>query len=235
VPSLTVVGPVWRDSRGLGDRGVIAMGRGWGRIITAVVPLVLLPGLAAGCGGQAPPAASGDEAPADDGTAAVPDEDDNGGAIVDEDDNGGTVADGDATDTDTDLALEDGRYAVYLVDVDVADSEVTFDLIQFLTGDEATEAYREDTDDPEGIPENDYYIRNDLPRVRVLPVDPSATVTVVRLGEASGAGSVPWSFETLPDHLADEPGPPDGRLAWNPYWLTLEHGEVVAIDEQYLP
>jgi hypothetical protein len=218
------------------------MGRRWGHTITAVLPLALLLGLAAGCGG---PPASDDEAPADDGTDAAPgedaddgtvdDEDDGDGAVDDEDGGDGAVTDGDATDTDTDLALDDGRYAVYLVDVDVAGAELTFDLIQFLTGDEAIAAYREETNDPEGTPENDYYILNELPRLRVLPVDPGASVTVVRLGEASGSGSVPWSFQTLPDHLADQPAPPDGRLAWNPYWITLENGDVVAIDEQYLP
>jgi hypothetical protein len=28
---------------------------------------------------------------------------------------------------------------------------------------------------------------------------------------------------------------PAGRLAWNPYWLTIADGVVVAIEEQYLP
>jgi hypothetical protein len=134
-----------------------------------------------------------------------------------------------------DTALEDGRHPAYLVGLDVPGGTVTVDVIQFLTGDEAIAAYREDTpEDPDGDPPNDYFIRNDNPLLRTLPVADDVAVTVVRLGEASGAGSVPSSFEVLPDHLDEQP-PAEGRLAWNPYWLTVEGGEVVAIDEQYLP
>jgi hypothetical protein len=153
------------------------------------------------------------------------------------DDGGGAASEASETDGDpmTSAVLEDGRHPVYLVELDVPRREVTFDLIQFLTGDEAITAYREDTpEDPEGDPPNDYFIRNVNPQLRTLPVADDVAATVVRLGEASGAGSVPSSFEELPAHLDEQPAA-DGRLAWNPYWLTVEQGEIVAIDEQYLP
>jgi hypothetical protein len=131
--------------------------------------------------------------------------------------------------------LEDGRHPAYLVALDVPGRTVTVDVIQFLTGDEAIAAYREASpEDPDGDPPNDYFIRNDNPLLRTLPVVADVAVTVVRLGEPSGAGSVPGTFEDLPAHLDEQP-PAEGRLAWNPYWLTVEGGEVAAIDEQYLP
>jgi hypothetical protein len=134
-----------------------------------------------------------------------------------------------------DQPIEDGRHPVYLVEVDGPGRVITFDLIQFLTGDEAITAYREDTpEDPEGTPPNDYHVRNVNPQLRSLPVADDVAVTVVRLGEASGAGSVPSTFDELPAHLDDQPAP-EGRLAWNPSWLTVDRGVITAIDEQYLP
>jgi hypothetical protein len=210
------------------------MRRTWWSLTTAVVTglLVLVPTACGGAGGARPAATT--EEVADDveePETSEPDTAEPDDAATTEP--GTSASDGDTTTTPP--VLEDGRHPVYLVVLDVPGGEVTFDLIQFLTGDEAVTAYREDTpEDPEGDPPNDYFIRNDNPRLRTLPVAGDVAVTVVRLGEAPGAGSVPSSFEELPDHLDEQP-PAEGRLAWNPYWLTVEGDEVVAIDEQYLP
>jgi hypothetical protein len=209
------------------------MRRTWWSLTAAVVTglLVLVP-TACGGAGDARPAATTEEV-ADDEEVPEPAEPETA-----EPDDAATAdpetaaSDGDTTTTPV---LEDGRHPTYLVELDVPGREVTFDLIQFLTGDEAITAYREDTpEDPEGDPPNDYFIRNDNPRLRTLPIAGDVAVTVVRLGDASGAGSVPSSFEELRDHLDENPSA-EGRLAWNPYWLTVEGGEVVSIDEQYLP
>ena len=132
--------------------------------------------------------------------------------------------------------LEDGRHPVFLTELDATDRTVTFDLIQFLTGPEAADAYAEDVpEDPDPGPPNDYWIRNESSELRTLPIAPDVTVSVIRLGESSGAEGVPWTLEELPDHLADQVGAPDGQLGWSPFWLTVEDGGVVAIEEQYLP
>lgn len=129
--------------------------------------------------------------------------------------------------------LEDGRHPVYLVDVDVDGRTITFDLIQFLTGQAAVDAYHEDNpDDPEGPP-NDYYIVNDNPRLRGLPVAADAEVQV--LSESGGSELEPGTFEALPDHTAAEPQPDPAHLGANPWWLTVEGGQVVAIEEQFIP
>jgi hypothetical protein len=132
--------------------------------------------------------------------------------------------------------IDDGVHPAYLVALDVAARSVSFDVIQFLTGDAAAAAFQEDEpDDPDDSPPNDYWIRNASTRVRTLPIATDATVAVVRLGEPSGAGLVPWTLEDLPAHLDRDVEVPAGRLAWNPYWLTVADGVVVAIEEQYLP
>jgi hypothetical protein len=146
-------------------------------------------------------------------------------------------AEPEATPPGSDEVLEDGRHPVFLVQLDVPSRRVTFDLIQFFVGEEAIAAYREDgqanPEDPD--PPNDYYIRNVNPRLRTLPISGDAAVTVVRLGEPSGAGSVPWTLAELPRHLSERGTGPEGQLSWSPYWLTMENGVVVALDEQYLP
>jgi hypothetical protein len=132
--------------------------------------------------------------------------------------------------------IDDGRHPAYLVALDVGGRSVTVDVIQFLTGDAAIAAYEEDVpEDPDLGPPNDYWIRNVSSQLRTLPIASGATVAVVRLGEPSGAEPVPWTLEGLPAHLARDVELPAGRLAWNPYWLTVDDGEVVAIEEQYLP
>jgi hypothetical protein len=143
-----------------------------------------------------------------------------------------------ATDeaTDAEAVLEDGRHPAYLTELDLSAMTVTFDVIQFLTGEEAAAAYAEDMpEDPDPGPPNDYWIRNESTRLRTLPLAPDATVTVVRLGEASGAEGVPWTLDDLPDHLEEQASVPDDRLSWSPFWLTVEDGVVIAVEEQYLP
>ncbi len=160
----------------------------------------------------------GDGEPVDEGPAEAPEEEDG-----DEDDRDVTP--------DTDLA--DGRHAVQITEVDVAGRTVTVDVVQFLTGDEAIAAYQEDApDDPEGAPPNDCWVRNDNPRLRTLSLAEDTSVSVVRLGEASGTSNTPWTVEDLPEHLDERriDGQPSGI-----FWLTLEGGVVTSIDEQYIP
>lgn len=137
---------------------------------------------------------------------------------------------------DSQVLLEDGRHSVLLAELDGEARTITVDLIQFLTGQEAADAYAEDVpDDPDPGPPNDYWIRNESTELRTLPIAEDVAVTVIRLGEASGAEGEPWTLEDLPDHLAEQVGAPDGQLGWSPWWLTVEDGVVVAIEEQYLP
>ena len=134
----------------------------------------------------------------------------------------------------TDPVLADGRHPVYLTGLDVVGGTVEFDLIQFLGGAEAEEAYHRDYPDaPPGLPPNDYYIVNENPRLRVLPLAPGAPITVLDWN----AGFEPRTigFADLPAALADDLYPDDGRLWPTPFWLTVEDGAVTAMEEQFLP
>lgn len=121
--------------------------------------------------------------------------------------------------------LLDGRHPVFVTDVDAAGRTVTFDLIQFLTGEAAKEAYTKDhPDDPDGPP-NDYYIVNENPRLRTLPVVAGVEVTVLWLGGDAYPEQI--SFEELPGYLA--------AAAQGPFWLTVDDGDIFAMEEQFIP
>jgi hypothetical protein len=114
---------------------------------------------------------------------------------------------------------------------------LTVDVVQFLTGEAAVEAYqREHPDEPLGPP-NDYYILNENPRLRTLPVDAGAQVRLVRLHDGAGADLKPGTWDELPVYLADYRGddPNDPRLSWSPFWITVKDGQVTAVEEQYVP
>ena len=124
--------------------------------------------------------------------------------------------------------LADGRHPVYLKTVDPNGRTVTFDLIQFFTGDAATRAAAEDGE--ESPPPNDYYIRNVNSRLRTLPVQDGAPITVNVLA-AQETGS---STKDVPVTLAKLAGyfPNSGT---SPFWITVAQGQVTRMAQQYLP
>ena len=122
------------------------------------------------------------------------------------------------------VVLVDGRHPVFVANVDPSRRTVQFDLIQFYWGDEATrEAARDHQESP---PPNDYYIRSVNPRLRTLPVRADATITVNSLGFGSEADH-PVSLARLAT-LVRAPG-------WPPFWITVRHGQVVKIAQQWVP
>lgn len=135
---------------------------------------------------------------------------------------------------------------------EVSDSEVVVDYAQWLTGEEAALAAYEDgwiDSVEEGVP-NDYYIRNVNPRLRTHPLAEDVAVWLMTSVEGPvGAvevsldewlalfdDGVPWGE----DHEYPSFGPPHhGYLGaasiYAPYWLVLLDGEVIAIEQQYIP
>lgn len=131
------------------------------------------------------------------------------------------------------------RHYGYIRSVEPSASPVTirFDEAEFLTGEEANRAAVEDGVIAPGEPvPNDYYVRNPDEQARVLELGPDATVTAVRCPTSCTQGTP----GDLDDFLAsfEESSPSlaaDYRGASSQYWLTIEDGVVVAIDEQYIP
>jgi hypothetical protein len=132
--------------------------------------------------------------------------------------------------------LADGRSAVYLTGLDTARSTVTFDLIEFLTGDAAkAEWKKQHPDQPDG-PDNDYLIVNNNTKLRTLPV--AADAPCVALSTLGGTDTKTISFAALPASLKKQNKgmtltPP--HISILPFWLTVRHGTVTKLEEQFLP
>nr|NLI51105.1 hypothetical protein [Propionibacterium sp.] len=104
------------------------------------------------------------------------------------------------------------------------------DLVLFLTGPEAEDAAEADGAEP---PPNDFYIVNDSPRVRTLPVAADAPLTVVM---DVNAALVPEGMSMpLGVWTAALDGPHGEALRSTPYWVTVTDGTITAISQQYVP
>jgi hypothetical protein len=124
--------------------------------------------------------------------------------------------------------LSDGRHPVLIKTVDPDRSAITGDVIQFYWGEDAArEAAKDHQESP---PPNDYYIRNLNPKLRTLTVTPDAVITTNTL-TAGYTGSATKNVRVPLDRLRIV------LLSRNspPFWITVQHGKVTRIAEQYLP
>ena len=130
----------------------------------------------------------------------------------------------DTTPTRQPVVLADGRHPVFLKTVDPAGRSITFDLIQLYFGEEARREELKDHDTQYPAP-NDVYLRNVNPRLRTLPVQAGATISVLdnNLDATDGYVSLAKLAAVLP------------RQSSMPFWITVRHGQVVKIVEQYIP
>ena len=128
------------------------------------------------------------------------------------------------TPTRQPVVLVDGRHPVFLKTVDPAARLITFDLIQLYFGEEAKREELKDHDTTYPAP-NEVYLRNINPRLRTLPVRTSATISVLdnNFDATDGYASLANLAAVLP------------RQGVMPFWITVRHGQVVRIAEQYIP
>ena len=155
------------------------------------------------------------------------------GACGDSDEDGSTA---------TNEATATGRVAAFLVEVDATEGELTYDQIDFLTGDAARDAYRRDNPDADEDAPNDYYIVNKEPVFKVAPIAPNAQVDLnILSADNPGSENAGGSVAELADAFVEGKLTPDGRdrseiVGTRPFWLTLnDDGVVVKIEEQYTP
>ncbi|GBC86719.1 hypothetical protein HRbin12_00717 [bacterium HR12] len=130
-------------------------------------------------------------------------------------------------------ALEDGRHFGYIRSADADAMTLRFDLASFLTGDEANEAAAERGDEVP-VP-NDYYIVNDNPRLRTLPIDPDVEIRVIDWSHCCEL--VAGELGPFLDAFATRHHPWDALYQGSqaPYWITVRDGRVTRIEVQYLP
>lgn len=123
-----------------------------------------------------------------------------------------------------------GTYAAFIVEFIAADIPLSFDVVQWMTGEAARKAYSEDhPEDSEGPP-NDYYVRNESTRTREADVASDARVWLVKLEEDSDADVDRATFEELSSYNENSEGG-----SFHIFWLTFQNDEIVEICEQFRP
>jgi hypothetical protein len=150
---------------------------------------------------------------------------------------------GTGTDTSSEEAasLEDGRHPVYLTGIDTSAGTVEFDLVQWLTEDDAAEYVEAHEDEYPGLYDEieetgmypyDELVVNENPRLRTLPVAPDTQpMVLMQPNDTIFSHSIP--FVVLPAYF-DEFQLHDGdHLSYFVFWLTVRHGEIVAMEEQF--
>jgi hypothetical protein len=123
------------------------------------------------------------------------------------------------------VLLADGRRPGFIAKVGT--DTVSMDLVEFLTGDAATKAWKKKYPDSElDSPDNDYFIVNDNTKLRKLPLAADVEVTVVG---AKGPGTEESiAVSALEKHFGD-------LLKGTLFWFTVQQGRVTKIEQQFLP
>jgi hypothetical protein len=117
-----------------------------------------------------------------------------------------------------------GQYAASLTAVSVEDGTISFDVVQWLVGDDADAAYEAETGDASGVP-NDYFIVNESDQIRTSPVDEGADIRLIDMTSDDVTLARPAGLDDLA--TADfEP---------TPFWLTFDEGAIVGVCQQYVP
>ncbi len=128
-------------------------------------------------------------------------------------------------------SLEDGHHFVYVKRAsrgDNGETRVRFDLAYFYEGQRAEREAAERGDEVV----SGYYIVNDNPRLRVLPVADDVEVEYIPSSQCCElqAGDIDaWVEAVL------ETNPTDYGGTNVPWWFTVEGGQITRIEQQYLP
>ena len=120
-------------------------------------------------------------------------------------------------------ALPDGRSPVLIKSVDVSGYTITVDLIEFYAGADAETQWRLDHPTATEVPPlNGHYIRNNNPQLRTLPVSTTVAINVIPSGDPDGTD--PLAFKDLPTY-------PQLNA---PFWITVDEGVIVLIEQQFI-
>jgi hypothetical protein len=133
--------------------------------------------------------------------------------------------------------LSDGLHQVYIKHLDPKTRTVTIDEVEYLFGDEALAAAREDGLDIDFVP-NDVYIHNAEKKEVKLPVAPDARIEINNMTGDPAAGDPAWSRQVSMEQLAERFAALD-RTHFEPtergFDLTMTNGQVTKLHEKWRP
>lgn len=138
--------------------------------------------------------------------------------------------------TDDIAALEDGVYLGFIAPERVDIDALSFDLGVWFSGEEANLAAREDGETEIPVP-NDFYIRNRSDKLWTLPVSSSVAVTSVwyDTDTAPDTSGVPVPYEEFVRIMGEDSDDTLANMRFDPWWVTVQDGQIVRLDEQYIP
>jgi hypothetical protein len=132
-------------------------------------------------------------------------------------------------------SLQDGRHFGYVRAVDVDAETIEFDLAYFLSGKEANAAYH--AAGGTGPVPNDYFVVNDNPRLRALPLAPDAHLRLLDWNHCCET-FFDGDLALFAQAIEEQRDVTDGGLLYrgqSQWWITVENGVVTEIEEQYTP
>lgn len=139
------------------------------------------------------------------------------------------------------LPANSERQMGYVKKVYVKDGKnyLEIDYIQWLTGDAAEKAMREDGECPksgECIVLNDYYIRNVNPLIRAFEISPDVEIFMQTYGAGEPGGDISWnqqiSFNQFRSIFDANRKP---HLKNVPYIVEIQNQRIIKVTEQYIP
>lgn len=151
----------------------------------------------------------------------------------------GASAETGAGSTPSATALPDGRSAANLSELDAAKGTglkggakgtVTFDPIEFLTGNAAKAEWIKEHPGSTAGPQDRYLIVNDDKQLQTVAGAP--TVVCVVLKTPGGTQTEQVGFAALPSRLKQRDVRSGSYLVSLPFWLTVQRGMVTRIEEQ---
>jgi hypothetical protein len=117
------------------------------------------------------------------------------------------------------------RKSAYILSVDLKAHTITINPMQFLTGAAALKAYRRDNPGAASVPNDHYTVNTKKDRV-VLPLAKDAVVKLVSVGGTDHTSPVAVGQKRLVGYQS---------LTTRPFWITIRHGTVIDVEEQFVP
>lgn len=133
-------------------------------------------------------------------------------------------------------SLDDGRFLAFVSGAANDGASLDLDLAVWFSGNEADTAARIDGETALPVP-NNFYIRNADPTVLSLPVDDEVLVTSVwyNYDTDSDLESDTITYQEFLAVIQSDDEGVQSALRTSPWWVTVEDGRIVALDEQYVP
>lgn len=130
--------------------------------------------------------------------------------------------------------LEDGQYYAFIKQISfckVPEGEITFDMVEFLMGDAAVKAAKEEGGIPKDADsiDNDWYVRNRNPKLRTLAMSEKPELKLLNV-----EGDL-WQFAGYINGTWVQAGSDQHDVSHDLFILTIKKGKVVKIETQYLP